>query len=87
MRPLGPRPAVEDTIAAIAKALEKAAFPVFGDGGARHRDAGVAAGEPRRHLAGQWQNCNPGCDFIDQRRARQRDGEIRKLAGPANGAG
>jgi hypothetical protein len=26
--------------------LEKAAFPVFGDGGARHRDAGVAAGEP-----------------------------------------
>jgi len=50
-------------IAAIAKALEKAAFPVFGDGGARHRNAGVAAGEPRRHLAGRWQNCNLGCEL------------------------
>jgi hypothetical protein len=77
MRPLGPRPAVtsraEGTIAAIAKALEKAAFPVFLMMALCIGTPVPLRANPADILLVDGKIVTWDATFVDQRRARQRD--------------
>lgn len=93
MRPLGPGPTVTSRgrghDRSHCQGLGEGRFSGVFDGGARHRDAGAAAGVPTDILLVDgkivtWAATSSISDALAG--ATGRGEEIRKLAGPANGA-